>query len=175
MKRIKKYAIVAVPEERPNPHVKRQVVEILVIEESDNAFYLNRYIRDGEFVTDTWHQSIKEAEEQSKHEFPNLILHWVEMEGIKDDIQEVIETYNSLKEMKITENENIVKIDKFEVQGFIDFKKCSTCNSLRIYHEKYDRFFCPKCNLWLESGCDDPNCEFCTTIPEKPLHSPYSP
>ncbi|HUQ85075.1 MAG TPA: hypothetical protein VM077_02020 [Candidatus Limnocylindrales bacterium] len=169
MKRIREYAIVAVKEERSNPYDASEIVEILVIEEKDSAYYLDRYTRDGEFVTDTRYKSIKEAKEQAGYEYPNLLLNWIEMEGIKDDVGEVVTTYNSLKELNISESNNIVRIGKIEVRGFIDFQKCKNCKTLRIYYEKYDRYFCPKCNIWLESKCDDPNCEVCITIPEKPL------
>lgn len=47
--------------------------------------------------------------------------------------------------------------------------KCPTCNSSRIYHEKYDSYFCPKCNKWLEEKCNDVKCIYCIERPDKPL------
>lgn len=37
------------------------------------------------------------------------------------------------------------------------------------YSEAFDAFYDPDKNEWLESKCDDPTCEFCTTRPEKPF------
>lgn len=45
---------------------------------------------------------------------------------------------------------------------------CPACNSERQYAYKYDAFYCELCNMWLEDKCTDPECEYCTTRPEKP-------
>jgi hypothetical protein len=42
------------------------------------------------------------------------------------------------------------------------------CNEHKKYSEQYDAYFCIECNKWLESNCDDPNCEFCYNRPNKP-------
>jgi len=36
------------------------------------------------------------------------------------------------------------------------------------YCEKYDAFYNPKKNIWLEEKCNDPNCIFCKGRPNKP-------
>jgi len=44
-----------------------------------------------------------------------------------------------------------------------------TLHELSYYFEKYDSYFCPKCNRWLDEQCSDPNCEFCVNRPDIPL------
>lgn len=34
------------------------------------------------------------------------------------------------------------------------------------YNEEHDSYFCPDCKEWLESKCDDSDCEFCTDRPD---------
>lgn len=46
--------------------------------------------------------------------------------------------------------------------------KCETCDSEVEYTEKYDTYYCKSCNTWLESKCDDSNCEYCATRPATP-------
>lgn len=38
-----------------------------------------------------------------------------------------------------------------------------------VYSEKYDAYYDEDTNEWLESTCDDPNCEYCSIRPKKPL------
>jgi hypothetical protein len=47
-------------------------------------------------------------------------------------------------------------------------KHCPDCNNLISYSEKYDAYFCPTCDEWLESKCSDPECIYCPQRPEKP-------
>lgn len=65
------------------------------------------------------------------------------------------------------EKEKVI-VNGLEVKDFIGNNKCK-CGTTEVYYEKYDAYFCPKCNKWLESGCNDPNCEFCKDRPKKPL------
>ena len=37
------------------------------------------------------------------------------------------------------------------------------------YSEEYDAYYNQVTNEWIDSKCDDPECEFCTTRPERPL------
>lgn len=46
-------------------------------------------------------------------------------------------------------------------------------NNPEKYSEEYDAFYNEETNEWLESTCDDPECEYCRTRPERPL-SDYS-
>jgi len=43
---------------------------------------------------------------------------------------------------------------------------CEATNAKRQYSEQYDAYYCQQCRKWLESMCDDPNCEFCNERPE---------
>lgn len=59
------------------------------------------------------------------------------------------------------------------MKDIIDLKvnmssKCETCESEIQYSEKYDTYFCELCNTWLESKCDDPECDYCVNRPAKP-------
>lgn len=55
------------------------------------------------------------------------------------------------------------------VDGFISDEVCPSCGAKKVYHEKYDAFFCPQENKWLETGCNDPKCEYCGTRPNEPF------
>ncbi len=46
---------------------------------------------------------------------------------------------------------------------------CDNCNSDYKYNDKYDAFYCEKCNQWAEKKCRDVNCIFCPDRPEKPV------
>lgn len=37
------------------------------------------------------------------------------------------------------------------------------------FSEKYDAYYNEETNEWLESRCDDPNCEYCLDRPDRPL------
>lgn len=70
---------------------------------------------------------------------------------------------------KITQRGNIVDIDGFEFEGYESHFLCNICGSYQVFYTKYDSFFCPKCNIWLEAKCDDPECIHCANRPDKPL------
>ena len=59
--------------------------------------------------------------------------------------------------------------------GWIDSTVCGMCGNRRIYHDKYDAFFCAQCNQWLEEACSDPGCEFCAARPVRSLHEEQPP
>ncbi|MGG0658104.1 hypothetical protein [Rummeliibacillus pycnus] len=73
--------------------------------------------------------------------------------------------------MKIeVKDDDKVIIDDFEFYGHIEQEQfCSKCEFNLVYNEDFDAYFCPKCNLWTESQCSDPDCEYCPNRPEKPL------
>ena len=75
--------------------------------------------------------------------------------------------------LDIVENEEngVVTIGEYEVEGFVDDQLCPKCNEPRIYSFDYDAFFCPQCNVWLESACKDSTCEYCRKRPWKPLEN----
>ncbi|XRG80755.1 hypothetical protein V5E38_10825 [Rossellomorea sp. GAMAL-10_SWC] len=73
--------------------------------------------------------------------------------------------------MKIVEKDDVVIIDGIEIEGFIDIEKfCSICKHNLAYYEDFDAYFCPKCNNWTESKCNDPECDYCPNGPDKPLN-----
>lgn len=45
---------------------------------------------------------------------------------------------------------------------------CLHCVGEATYSVRYGALFCPRCDVWLESACTDPACEFCARRPEKP-------
>ncbi len=48
--------------------------------------------------------------------------------------------------------------------------KCKKCGDKLDYNEKYDSYYCKKCNIWLEDCCSDPKCRFCSKRPKKPIN-----
>lgn len=42
------------------------------------------------------------------------------------------------------------------------------CKHPRSYSERWDAYYCNKCDAWIEDRCGDPDCEFCRDRPEKP-------
>jgi len=42
------------------------------------------------------------------------------------------------------------------------------CDHFKRYCRKYDAYYCPQCDVWMEDRCKDQNCEFCVKRPEKP-------
>jgi hypothetical protein len=45
---------------------------------------------------------------------------------------------------------------------------CDKCRKSLKYNEKFDCYYCPKCNEWLEKKCSDKACCFCSKRPDKP-------
>lgn len=62
-----------------------------------------------------------------------------------------------------------VIVGKIEIVGFVDNENCSLCSQNKVYYDDYDSYFCPQCNIWLESVCSDKKCEFCRNRPSEPL------
>lgn len=71
--------------------------------------------------------------------------------------------------IKENKDEGKVFIDEIVINGFVDEKFCPKCQTNKAYFDDYDSYFCPNCNVWLESQCSDPTCEFCSERPNKPL------
>lgn len=68
------------------------------------------------------------------------------------------------------ETDYSVIIDGYEVNGWIEEnQKCKMCKFNFVYHEMYDAYFCPNCNEWAESKCNDKNCKYCANRPHHPL------
>ncbi len=51
-------------------------------------------------------------------------------------------------------------------------EKCIHCKTKRVYSEKYDAYYCPKCLYWLEKICPDRDCEYCKDRPKYPKGKP---
>lgn len=72
--------------------------------------------------------------------------------------------------MKIIEVDSKVRIDDFEFYGQIEQEQfCNNCKSNIVYYDDFDTFFCPKCNSWIETKCNDSQCKYCPNRPDKPL------
>lgn len=41
-------------------------------------------------------------------------------------------------------------------------------DNTRMYSERYDAFYNPETDTWLDSQCCDPTCEYCQDRPEFP-------
>lgn len=63
----------------------------------------------------------------------------------------------------------VVVIDEVAIPGHLDENRRCQCGSAQVYHDEFDAYFCPDCNLWLEDRCSDKTCEFCSKRPEYPL------
>jgi hypothetical protein len=63
----------------------------------------------------------------------------------------------------------IVIIDGVEIPGSLDRHRKCQCGSARVLSDEFDAYFCPACNQWLESACNDPSCAYCRQRPEHPL------
>lgn len=47
--------------------------------------------------------------------------------------------------------------------------QCDKCGWAMSYNERYDAYYCAKCNEWKEKKCTDENCNMCIKREEKPL------
>ena len=50
--------------------------------------------------------------------------------------------------------------------------RCPHCNTPAAYsdhYDGYDAFYCPNCNIWLESQCESPTCDYCAHRPKNPI------
>lgn len=66
--------------------------------------------------------------------------------------------------MNIPKQINGIDIEDLKVDTL-----CPSCGANKYYNDKYDALFCLKENKWLETGCHDPECEFCKDRPDKPI------
>lgn len=41
------------------------------------------------------------------------------------------------------------------------------CGETGVRDDKFDAYYCPVSNVWLEDGCKDGDCDFCPVRPEK--------
>lgn len=47
-------------------------------------------------------------------------------------------------------------------------KHCSECTGRVCFDERWDAFFCPSCDVWLEAACGARRCAFCGGRPARP-------
>ena len=66
----------------------------------------------------------------------------------------------------------MVIIDGLRVWGFLAPTYPATCGHTAVYAERYDAYFCPVENTWLDTVCGDDACDFCAGRPDKPLTGP---
>ncbi|WP_156289512.1 hypothetical protein [Oceanobacillus salinisoli] len=73
--------------------------------------------------------------------------------------------------MKVKKSEDgaRVMIGEHKIDGIIREYTCKNCESKIVFFEIYDSEFCPQCNEWTESTCNDPDCFHCVNRPKKPL------
>lgn len=48
-----------------------------------------------------------------------------------------------------------------------DCPQCGPDGKKAVYSKRFDASYCPRCGIWLEETCDDPECEFCRQRPDK--------
>ena len=84
-------------------------------------------------------------------------IHTIEMSEIDDEVK------------LIARNAAGEKICTDTIPGNVLDEECEKCGNLVIWSMYEDATFCPKCNVWLEPACSDPNCETCKGRLEKPL------
>jgi hypothetical protein len=58
----------------------------------------------------------------------------------------------------------IVSLEKALMARHIHPEKIAT-----EYSEEFDCYYNPKTNQWTEPKCSDPECEYCSRRPERPL------
>jgi len=51
-------------------------------------------------------------------------------------------------------------------------KQCKECIGRLSYNERYDSFYCDKCNIWQEKACGDEKCWYCKDRPQRPGNMP---
>jgi hypothetical protein len=44
----------------------------------------------------------------------------------------------------------------------------------RSYSKEFDAYYCANCNEWLENPCSNPECDFCSLRPERPIKTSSS-
>ncbi len=61
---------------------------------------------------------------------------------------------------------------KWKLIGCHSEAECTKCGQQTVYYiYKYDAECCISCNEWLEAGCQDPDCPFCSRRPQTPYEA----
>ena len=66
------------------------LANILVIEGSDQGYFLYRYSSNGEFAGDTWHRTLEEAYDQAENEFDILPDDWEKLPSEVENIHDYL-------------------------------------------------------------------------------------
>lgn len=126
-----------------------------------------------QFGAEILHQTVIAAIGKTTVEFfkmRNLTVDFVSSKSNAESFATEIIDFLTMTEIRENEEKGTIIIGNQEIEGFIDDSKiCLKCSQNQIYYDDYDSFFCPNCNIWLESACSDPTCEFCRTRPKNPL------
>jgi hypothetical protein len=48
-------------------------------------------------------------------------------------------------------------------------QRCIRCGEATELDQQYDALFCRQCNRWTEAACSDPDCQFCSPRPARPM------
>jgi hypothetical protein len=65
--------------------IEMPLAQIVVVVQVPNGFLLNRFLRSGEYVGDTWHASLDDAFEQARLELGVQLTAWIDIpDGIDD-------------------------------------------------------------------------------------------
>ncbi|MBE1553619.1 hypothetical protein [Sporosarcina limicola] len=60
-------------------------------------------------------------------------------------------------------------VDKGRIRRWSELtSNCKVCLGSLAYNDEHDSIYCPTCDEWRESSCNDPNCEYCLARPTKP-------
>ncbi len=73
-------------------------------------------------------------------------------------------------DIKYFEEQNIIYIDDHNIYGYPSGNDgCPVCGFQKMYYKEYDGVFCPVCNIWLDTECGSPDCEYCGNRPAFPV------
>ena len=63
--------------------------KLLVVEQNADGVFLYRYDAHGEFVGDTWHMTVSDAQKQAEYEYDGVALDWSEVPPNVGDVTAV--------------------------------------------------------------------------------------
>lgn len=63
---------------------------------------------------------------------------------------------------------NHCKVCKKEKVACVCMAEDEKCKHKLKYNERFDAYYCSKCDRWQEKECDDKKCFFCVPRPERP-------
>lgn len=66
----------------PNLPTHKEVItfpKFLIIEQKLSGYFTNKYMKDGSWIGDHWHQSVEDAKHQAVIEFKDLLGEWFEI------------------------------------------------------------------------------------------------